>query len=137
MKKYTLNYELSKTIYEKCRHLITPKECYNNIFHILTQYPIKFQSGEWKIAYGYVSSVQNIYCRHCFILSDDKVIDPTLCVRENDKNNTYFAFKIFDNVNEYFSALDDEGNFPALMLNLQKEDKKAQQWAQENNIICI
>ena len=137
MQKYLLDYELSKTIYEQCKHLIAPKECYNNIFHVLTQYPHKFQSGDWKIDYGYVSSVRNLYCRHCFILCEDKVIDPTLVITNNSEDNLYFVFKTFENINDYLAALDKEDNLPALMWTLRKEDRCAQQWALENNIICI
>ena len=68
MREYFLDCEKSKEIYESCKRQIKFKQCYNNVFNVVTDYIGKFRNGEWKIAYGYVETMAGIYCRHCFII---------------------------------------------------------------------
>ena len=138
MKKYQWNQNLSLKLYEKHKNIIECKMCYNNIFNIFSEYPENFYSGEWKIAYGYVSLVENMYCRHCFILVDDMVVDPTLIkLRQSDQNIIYYVFKVFDNITDYVSALENENGLPALCKSLRQEDLNIQNWAKDNGILCI
>ena len=138
MKKYSLNIEVSRNLYNKHKCKIEPKNCYINIFNISTLYPKTFHSGEWKIAYGYVSSIDNVYCRHCFILAGNEVIDPTVFSTErNNESCRYYIIKVFNSIGEYLDALSEERNFPALVKYLKKEDDKAWEWAQQNGYIFI
>ena len=109
-----------------------------NIFHVLTLYPRVFQSGEWKIAYGYVNSIDGVYCRHCFILAGEQVIDPTLFASDRDNpDRSYFITKVYDKTEDYLAALDAEENYPALTTQLRNEDLAAQQWGMENGYLFI
>ena len=138
MKQYLLNKEESLKLYNKHQDKIEPKDCYINIFNILTIYPQNFHSGEWMIAYGYVSSIENVYCRHCFVLAGDEIIDPTLFSTDRDNSSrTYYLFKVFDSVGEYLEALDSEKGYPALTKHLHKEDSEALKWAQQNGYLFI
>ena len=139
MKKYQWNQTLSSELYEKHKKIIERKMCYNNIFNIFSAYPEKFYSGEWKVAYGYVSLMENVYCRHCFILSDDMVIDPTLINNSllNDQDKIYYTFKIFETAKEYIDALEKENGLPALYTLLRFEDGDMQKWGKENGILCV
>ena len=138
MKQYALNFDLSRNLYEEHKEDIKSKNCYHNIFNVLIFYPENFRRGEWKIAYGYVKSVENIYCRHCFIFNGEEVIDPTVFTTNRDnKNRTYYITKVFDSAGDYLEALEAEGDYPALQKHLRKEDKKAQEWARENGCIFI
>ena len=138
MKQYTLNVEQSRALYKKHKSKIEPKNCYMNIFHVLTLYPRVFQSGEWKIAYGYVNSIDGVYCRHCFILAGEQVIDPTLFASDRDNpDRKYFITRVFDNTEDYLAALDAEENYPALTTQLRNEDRAAQQWGMENGYLFI
>ena len=138
MKQYALNFDLSQSLYEQHEEEIKSKSCYHNIFNIVVLYPEKFRSGEWKIAYGYVRSVENIYCRHCFILNEEEVIDPTVFTSNQDnKKRTYYVTRAFDSAGDYLEALEAEGDYPALQKQLRKDDLKAQEWALENGLIFI
>ena len=99
MKQNLLNAEASIELYKDNESKINPKDCYINIFNVLTTYPRRFGTGEWKIAYGYVSSIENVFCRHCFIFAEEKVIDPTIFSTERDNSERiYYPTKIFDDV---------------------------------------
>ena len=138
MKQYLLNAETSLELYKDNENKINPKDCYINIFNLLATYPKRFHTGEWKIAYGYVSSIQGLYCRHCFIFADNKVIDPTIFSTERDNSERiYYPTKIFDSVDEYLSALDAEEGYPALTKYLQEKDKAASEWAVQNGYLFI
>lgn len=138
MKQYLLNAEASLALYKDNASKINPKDCYINIFNVLTTYPRRFGTGEWKIAYGYVSSIENVFCRHCFIFAEEKVIDPTIFSTERDNSERiYYLTKIFDSVDEYLSALDAEEGYPALTKYLQEKDKAASEWAVQNGYLFI
>ena len=138
MKKYQLNYEKSKEVFEQCKPLIEFKQCYNNIFNVVTDYIATFRSGEWKVAYGYVEVMPLVYCRHCFILDKDKAIDPTICTNTDPNiNREYLVMKIFDDIDAYFYAIESENYFPALDLSLKEKGVQAQKWALENGYILV
>ena len=44
---------------------------------------------------------------------------------------------VFDDVDEYLSAIEHENYMPALDKYFREQDKQAQQWANENGIIFI
>lgn len=80
------------------------KECYNNIFNVVTDYIPKFRCSLWRVAYGYMKVFDNVYCRHCFVIDENnKVIDPTLYTteRQDIDSKEYFASYIFDDINAY------------------------------------
>ena len=139
MEQHFLNTELSREVYKKYRRGIKAKECYTNVFFILSKEFSKFQSGEWRVAYGFVSSIDHIYCRHCFILErDGRVIDPTMFASDRDTTErTYFVMKAFEKVDDYISAIDAENGYPSLGRHLLKAEMKAQKWGAENGYLFI
>jgi hypothetical protein len=137
MQKYALNIDKSKEVAEHCRKHLKLKMCYNNVFNVVTTYIDNFHNGKWKIAYGYISSVANLLCRHCFIIDENNdVIDPTIALR-NDVDAEYYTMKIFDDIDEYFNAVSQGQYYPALERYLYENDKQAQKWADENGFILI
>ncbi|AIG26794.1 hypothetical protein BRLA_c024740 [Brevibacillus laterosporus LMG 15441] len=51
---------------------------YSNVFYASLHIKSKFIEGDWKVAYGYMPSVENIMVRHCFIVNEmGEAIDPT------------------------------------------------------------
>lgn len=138
MRKYELDVEQSKEVYEVCRRHIQPKHCYNNIFESVTDYMSKFRDGTWKVAYGYTEVMAGLYCRHCFILDNDKVIDPTVFTHsEPPTERTYFLMYAFDDVDEYFDAIEKNDYMPALDKHLRESDKEAVQWAKDNGYVFV
>lgn len=49
MKQYALNVEQSRALYNKHKTKIEPKNCYMNIFHVLTLYPRVFQPASGRL----------------------------------------------------------------------------------------
>lgn len=138
MRKCNLDLEQSKAVYEHCKRHIQVKHCYNNVFEVVTDYMSKFRSGEWKIAYGYTEVMAGLYCRHCFILDEnDNVIDPTIFAQSEQRNRAYYVMAVFEDVDEYLTAIENENYMPALDKHLRVQDKQAQQWAKENGIIFV
>ncbi len=139
MRKYKLNVELSKEFYESFKDEIKQKECYNNVFNIFTLCNKTFREGKWKTAYGYVEVMAGFYCRHCFILNEDStVIDPTIFTQSKPPlEREYYTMYVFDDVDEYLTAIEENDLMPALDKYLREHDKEAQQWAKDNGIIFV
>lgn len=137
MQKHTLNIDKSKEVAQRCKKQLEIKMCYNNVFKVVTTYIDNFHNGKWKVAYGYMTIFENLLCRHCFIIDENNnVIDPTLAIREN-VDTEYYAMKVFDDINEYFSAISNEKYFPALTRYLRENDKQAYKWGEINGFILI
>lgn len=139
MEQHFLNAELSEAVYKKYKRGIKAKECYTNVFFLLSKEFSKFESGEWRVAYGFVSSIDCIYCRHCFILErDGLVIDPTMFASERDNSERiYFVMKTFERTEDYISAIDSENGYPALGRYLRRIEMEAQSWGAENGYLFI
>ena len=137
MRKHYLDYEKTKEVYEYSKPHIEFKQCYNNVFNVVTDYIATFRSGEWKVAYGYVEVMSLVYCRHCFIVDESgKVIDPTICTNTDpNTDRDYLVMKIFDDIDEYFTAIERENYYPALDRTLKENTAAAQKWANENGVI--
>lgn len=139
MEQHFLNAELSETVYKKYKRGIKAKECYTNVFFLLSKEFSKFESGEWRVAYGFVSSIDGVYCRHSFILErDGRVIDPTMFTLERDTSDrTYFVMKVFNKIEEYISAIEAEDGYPSLARFLWCAEMKAQSWGAEHGYLFI
>lgn len=138
MEKYVLNMDESRKLYERGKSRYVVNQCYKNIFHVVCGNLGLFQTGSWKVAYGYVSSVRNLLIRHCFIITDSgEVIDPTIFTHSlsDDRSDAYYIMKVFSEVEEYISAVLGEGGYPALTSTLRPYEKKAWSWAAENGFI--
>lgn len=142
--EHPLNLELSKEVYEECEHFIKNKECYTNVFYTINYFLNEFESGEWKIAYGYIKILKSerLFARHCFIVnSNGEAIDPTLFTlnyfnEEDDAN--HISFYIFENLDSYTDAILNNDNFPDLIKPLMKiEMETVEIWAKENNCFLI
>ena len=135
--KYQLDYEKSKAVYEYCNDRLAVKQCYNNVFNVVTDYISKFRLGEWKVAYGYMTVFENVMCRHCFIIDEnDKVIDPTIFTTTNIcADREYISMKIFDDIDVYFNAIEQENYYPALDKHLRENVLQMQKWADKNGLI--
>ena len=133
-----LDIQTSKAIYEKHKDKIGAKMCYRNIFRMVTCMFPKFQSGEYKVAYGYISVFdKSLYARHCFIVCGDYVIDPTIFAASGNLDADYIITKIYDSVDEYMKAIEDNDFIPDLIIPLQDLDKKMFIQMQEKGIYLV
>lgn len=133
-----LDIQTSKAIYEKNKDKIEAKMCYRNIFRMVTCMFPKFQSGEYKVAYGYISVFdKSLYARHCFIVCGDYVIDPTIFAASGNLDADYIITKIYDSVDEYMKAIEDNDFIPDLIIPLQDLDKKMFIQMQEKGIYLV
>lgn len=139
MLNYSLDIEKSKEVYEYFKDNLKIKACYNNVFNIFTLCPKTFREGKWKIAYGYVSVLANLYCRHCFIVDNEgKVIDPTIYTSsEPNTQREYYVMATFNNTDEYLNAIENDNYMPALENYLRDKDKQAYEWANEKGYIFV
>lgn len=151
MKFYKLNKEKTLELYNKKNLLLEKKQCYMNTFLVVTEYRENFKLGLWKVAYGYmkITKDMNLYCRHAFVLDENnEVIDVTLALlcdnklsdishnidEESNIEDKYIVMKIFDDVEEYLSALEENDRFVDLETYLHKEDTELLEWSMKNNI---
>lgn len=140
MKISSLDLEMSREVYHKLRRRIEPKLCYNNVFNMVSEYPSKFIDGKWKVSYGYVRTLPNVYCRHCFVLDEQSklIIDPTVFSTGNStEERDYYIMKAFDSLGDYLLAINKEHNLPALEHYLKDEDLNACKFAFENGLLFI
>lgn len=139
MKRHTLNVELSQEVFEQFKDCIEPKMCYNNVFSVFDMNNKVFREGKWKIAYGYVEVMAGLYCRHCFILDESgTVVDPTLFVQSKPPlEREYYVMYVFEDVDEYLTAIEENDLLPALDKYLREQDRRAQGWARDNGVIFV
>lgn len=139
MKKHKVDIDLSIKVHEGIKDKVEIRECYYNVNQAMFANLDMFYYNTWKVAYGYYpTTVKGFYARHCFLVdSNGNAIDPTLPLqryRDLDEGiNDYYSFKIFETVESYIEALNDEGYY-SLEQTLKEEDKKAIEWARENGI---
>lgn len=141
MEKFELNRTLSKKVYAGKKRY-APKECYNNIYRAVVDHMPLFKNGVWKVAYGYMSI--GVFCgelpllvRHCFIISENgDVIDPTIYAAEDViEDRAYYTMRVFDTVEEYFSAVEREKYYPALTVGMRQYEILAREWAAQNGFV--
>lgn len=139
MRKCQLDIEKSREVYESFKDYIKVKECYNNVYNVFELNLDFFREGKLKVAYGYVEVMAGLYCRHCFILDESgKVIDPTIFVQSEQRlQREYYVMAVFDDVDEYLTAIMDDDCMPALDRYFRERDKKAQEWAIDNGVIFV
>ena len=135
MERHLINVEDSKRIFEDMEHIIESKMCYDNVFHVMSYNHEKFNSGEWQIAYGFVTAIDGIMARHAFIVdSEGRAIDPTLAKSEHDlSTREYVSFKLLK-MDDYLDILMEHKREPALYNAFPEEEKEAFDWAFENHI---
>lgn len=107
-----MDYELSKSMYEECKHLVEMKGCYSNVAkiflgHVLYEEDlanIKVAFGAWEVP---LSDGNNIFAKHCFFVLDDKIIDPTHFTTSKEiDNRNYLIFKRYG-LQEYMDKLNE------------------------------
>ena len=136
MKIYTIDFEKSLKIFNENKLLLQIKECYKNIFNLMFIYDEFFK--KWQVCYGYLQLKDNLWCRHCFILNNDKIINPSIFLTKNNiKNNKYVIFKIFDNLDNYLQAIEQNNLLVDLIDILLNEDINLQKEMLKNSQICI
>ena len=133
------NIDDTNSILESCGDAIAFKECYNNVFNVITYgFCSKFHNGEWKVTYGYVSVFDNIMARHCFILDENNnVIDPTLMkFQGHQENRFYVSFAILE-FDDYMDKLEQNDLQPALFRVLRNAESEMINWSNENMyVLC-
>lgn len=137
MKLHTLNRELSLEVFEECKEVMEVKQCYVNVFYAAQRYAHKLLAGQWKVAYGYMPSVQHYMARHCFLVNEaGEAIDPTRYTRtrliENDE--PYVSFKVFDTFPEYLKAVKKNKRVVDLLKPLSDDEMAllGSDWVRDN-----
>lgn len=143
MEEHSLNVGQSKELYRKNPNKVVVKQCYENVYKIVTSYPAPFREGRWKVAFGYMDSgVAGLLLRHCFILDEfGRVIDPTMVAvknkikaelgADNEPWPHYYVMYSFSNIMEYIDVMLREKKF-SFEKFLRPYDEAAWVWAMEN-----
>ena len=136
MATHNLNMAESKKLYEACKGALRPKNCYINVFHCMVANIPKFNTGEWKIAYGFVPIADTPACvRHCFIVDGfGEAIDPTIFFWSKLPDSQYMSFEILK-VEEYTQMLADNDLRPDLELPLRAKENNFR--VQHPDFICF
>lgn len=93
MKEYKIDIEKSEKLLNDNRQLIVQKECYDNIYRLVSN--LRVSEKEVRVVFGAVYLFKGMYAKHCFLMVGDKVVDPTLMLRgeENCKKSHYIVAK--------------------------------------------
>lgn len=123
MKEYYLDFKLSRKIYNSNKNELKINKCYNNVFNIITTKELISQ--DIRICYGFMYRKDlSMFNRHCFILNNDKVVDPTALfwdIESIEDITTYYPFKEYT-FTEYLSALSENNRRADLYEALLKEE---------------
>lgn len=123
MKKYYLDLKLSEKIYNSNKNVLEIGKCYNNIFNIITCKELVSQ--DIKVCYGFVYRKDlSMFNRHCFIVLNNKVVDPTALlwsVKNVADITIYYPFKTYS-FRKYLSVLSENNRLPDLYEALLKEE---------------
>lgn len=109
MKRFKMDYELSKRTYEQYSALLEKRGCYTNVANIVIDRAYRANRPNIKIAFGAwqvpLNGITNVFARHCFLIEDDKIIDPTFfTIYTEFDNRDYLIFKTYD-IDEYLDKL--------------------------------
>ena len=109
MKTYSIDFQASKEVYNRRPDLIKMKMCYNNIASlVLHEYKLSSDYFGIQVVYGAVragDTNDKLYVKHCFLIYQGKVIDPTAVLwGDRAKDNIYIIGKTFS-FNEYIDQL--------------------------------
>lgn len=137
---HTVNYNLSIQLHEELKSYIKPNHCYNNVFEVFNHYKEKFDSGQWKVAYGYEhGGFERLMVRHGYVLDENNlVIDVTLPFSElnRGRDEEYHTFAVLTG-GEYFHLLKENNGLPALIGVPELKEQEMFKWAWKNNYILI
>jgi hypothetical protein len=142
IQKQQFNEIISKEVHDALSFRLEVKGCYMNIYRVVCHYRDYFDSGQWRVAYGYIRPVPeyDLMVRHCYIVtSEGKAIDPTHYTTERmyDGHTLDFtSFYIFDDIKSYFAAIRENDNRPDLGHYFRKKEwEEAHPWAREEGIV--
>lgn len=105
----------SLNMLEKYRDCIFRKQCYDNVYQVVMAEVWGEESEitgdkSWRVVFGAVKILDEIYVKHCFFMHGDKIVDPTLVSRGEEfiSKAEYVVAKKFT-VNEYIDELSRTG----------------------------
>ncbi|PGK52113.1 hypothetical protein CN918_30440 [Priestia megaterium] len=131
---HLFNLEKSVKVYNTCSSKIKKKACYNNVFHALTATIADFKEKGWKVAYGYISSFENLRIFHCYILDEqNEVVDPTyinLHGKKPEEIPTYYTLETFD-FNAYMKKLKECDHDPSFFKYFMMKKNRTVMWGME------
>lgn len=133
IKEHNLNIDASREVFENCGAEIRIKECYDNVWKVINfGFGKNFASEKWKVAYGYVTSIEGMMARHCFIVDEfGNAIDPTLINSQyfdEEKPNEYISYVTLT-LKEYLDAIENHGMNTSLFTAFREAEAEARDYA--------
>lgn len=121
--KFYLDLKLSQKIYNSNKNVLEIGKCYNNVFNVITCRELI--SEDIRICYGFVYRKDlSMFNRHCFIVLNNKVVDPTALLWDIENVadvTTYYPFKTYT-FTKYLSVLSENNRRADLYEVLLKEE---------------
>ena len=106
---YAYDPRLSIILAKKYPHLFEEQACYNNVYHIVSEYLDELRPRDkLRVLFCYRQGPDERYYRHVFAIFDGKLVEPLLFLDMSDKNRaTIIPIKEMS-VNEYLDYLCQE-----------------------------
>ena len=83
-----------------------------------------------------IQSNTKLFCRHCFLLLDDKVVDTTFFTTTTKKNPKYIAIKKFP-IKEYSEAIEESDLNTSLNSYVESSYREVYAYLLSNNILLV
>lgn len=113
------DYELSNKFYKRFNRVIKRSQCYMNIATITlgNLSELKHTYPDITVIYGgaqIMPKIQNnLFCCHAFFKINNKIVDPTFCLNNNNYDEDYKYFSIIEfKIEEYVEFLKKNNYFP-------------------------
>lgn len=128
MNSFRLNYRLSEEVYNRNKDSIKINECYRNVFNAIVSLPPEINTRDVRIMYCMLYREDtNMFNRHCCILYNGMVVDPTAPLWKGIKKSfhmfRYYIINIYTS-EQYFDILNINKGYPEFYKELLEEEIK-------------
>lgn len=132
---YDRDFGMSIQFSKNWDYTISKNNCYRNIYNIVTEWGL---DHDIQVGYGYWGNPSISMIRHCFLVQDGKVIDPTLG-DINREGCCYHIFKLFSQGDYYdtfynFLEQDPDGEIYDSLIGMIPEEAEYCKYAIENKV---
>lgn len=148
MDKRSLDVKTSRILFRENRDIVKVKQCYENVYRLMSRFPRHFSDGTYRVAYGYIDSgIPQILIRHAFLVDKNgRIVDPTIVASHEKRKEMgldtkeswpqYYIMHLFPDIYSYTEALLRDERY-ALIDFMEADDTAARQWMAENNCYPI
>lgn len=135
IRNFNRDFKMSIQFAKSWDYAINPGECYKNIYNIVTEWGL---DNNIQVGYGYWGDPSISMIRHCFLINNGEVIDPTLG-ETNREGCCYHIFKVFKQGEYYdtfynFLEQNPDGEIYDSLIGMIPEEAEYCKYAIENKV---